>query len=500
MKGADILPEPVQQVKGKKTLSKKSRKAQEEEQRRAQQRRSVSDLGVHKTEQGSLMAREARAQALAKKSATLRTIQETGPSTNDLPPPPARRQSAEYNGRPSIMLGADVSRAMKWAEGNYEYREDKDDRRKIEVPKPAPVEKPIEKPKTLTVPTPKPAPAPVVVPPKPSTPPPKLEFQPVVKIELPAPKKSGIPVAKRGEPENDVVQEIPREPKVLPKVNVPRSKSPEPRAKSPEPRVNRPEPPASKGPGPILLAPDPKPTYLKPTEKDKAQSSKFKKLFGSSKSKEEKDTKRVSRAMSPMPPSPTTAKAQAIQYLSSTKPTVSEPKVVTPARSPSPVLPVTPSVKEWEEDFDGTHRKDSLSTQPSQPPETFKSAPIPAPATPVVIEEYVPATPPTIPIVRSETPSRDRSSDDESLDRWAQIRKNAGQRALTRPAATARNGSSDEIIEVNVPRVRQVSLGDSPKRKVLKPDEEDEESVDARVARIRKRVQELTAGMGDDDD
>ena len=30
-------------------------------------------------------------------------------------------------------------------------------------------------------------------------------------------------------------------------------------------------------------------------------------------------------------------------------------------------------------------------------------------------------------------------------------------------------------------------------------DEEDEESVDARVARIRKRVQELTAGMGDDD-
>jgi hypothetical protein len=43
-------------------------------------------------------------------------------------------------------------------------------------------------------------------------------------------------------------------------------------------------------------------------------------------------------------------------------------------------------------------------------------------------------------------------------------------------------------------------LGDSPKRKVLKPEEEDEESVDARVARIRKRVQELTAGMGDDDD
>jgi hypothetical protein len=62
-----------------------------------------------------------------------------------------------------------------------------------------------------------------------------------------------------------------------------------------------------------------------------------------------------------------------------------------------------------------------------------------------------------------------------------------------------RNGT-DEIAGVDVPRVRQVTLGDSPKRKVLKPDEEDEESVDARVARIRKRVQELTAGMGDDDD
>jgi hypothetical protein len=36
-------------------------------------------------------------------------------------------------------------------------------------------------------------------------------------------------------------------------------------------------------------------------------------------------------------------------------------------------------------------------------------------------------------------------------------------------------------------------------RAPLRPDEEDEESVDARVARIRKRVQELTAGMGDDD-
>jgi hypothetical protein len=40
----------------------------------------------------------------------------------------------------------------------------------------------------------------------------------------------------------------------------------------------------------------------------------------------------------------------------------------------------------------------------------------------------------------------------------------------------------------------------TPKRAAAKvADEEAEESVDARVARIRKRVQELTAGMGDDD-
>jgi hypothetical protein len=500
VKGAEIVPQPLPQVKGKKTLSKKAKKAQEEEQKRAHQRRSVSDLGVHKTEQGSLMAREARAQALAKRSATLRTIQERGPSGDEtLDPPRARRQSAEYNGRPSIMLGADVTRAMKWAEGNFEYREDKIDRRNGEKPRQtlAPVKKPIEQPKILIVPTPKPAPV-VVAPPKPQTPPVKIEFPAPVKIELPALKKSEIPVFKRPEPKSNIIQEIPREPKVAPKVHVPRSKSPEPRAKSPEP-------PASTARGPVLLAPDPKPTYLKPAEKDKVQPRKLMKFLGGTRSKEGKEAKRASRSMSPMPPSPTTAKAQAIEYLNTTKP-VSESKDITPARAPSPIPPVS-SIKEWEDDFDGTHRNDSITTKATQPStEVFKSTPqtsqthLPAPSKPPVLEDYVPATPPTIPIVRSETPTRERSSEDDSLDRWAQIRKTAAQRALTRNVAPQRNGSSDEIAEVNVPRVRQVVLNDSPNRKVLKPDEEDEESVDARVARIRKRVQELTAGMGDDDD
>ena len=70
------------------------------------------------------------------------------------------------------------------------------------------------------------------------------------------------------------------------------------------------------------------------------------------------------------------------------------------------------------------------------------------------------------------------------------------QHAASTPPRNKYNFISDEVADVNVPRVRQNTA--SPKRKVLKPDEEDEESVDARVARIRKRVQELTAGMGDD--
>jgi hypothetical protein len=58
-------------------------------------------------------------------------------------------------------------------------------------------------------------------------------------------------------------------------------------------------------------------------------------------------------------------------------------------------------------------------------------------------------------------------------------------------------------MDVNIPRVRQPAVAaGSPKRAKVVPtnkvDDEEEESVDARVARIRKRVQELTAGMGDD--
>jgi hypothetical protein len=64
----------------------------------------------------------------------------------------------------------------------------------------------------------------------------------------------------------------------------------------------------------------------------------------------------------------------------------------------------------------------------------------------------------------------------------------------------ARSDDDDEVMDVNIPRVRQPAVTGSPKRAHVTPkaDDEAEESVDARVARIRKRVQELTAGMGDD--
>ena len=90
-------------------------------------RRSTSDLGRHHDEQGSIIGREMRAQALAKQSATLRTIKER--QHEDLPRPQPRRKSIEYNGRPSIALGAEVSRAMRWAEG---LDNDKPEYRRVE--------------------------------------------------------------------------------------------------------------------------------------------------------------------------------------------------------------------------------------------------------------------------------------------------------------------------------------------------------------------------------
>jgi hypothetical protein len=86
-----------------------------------------------------------------------------------------------------------------------------------------------------------------------------------------------------------------------------------------------------------------------------------------------------------------------------------------------------------------------------------------------------------------------RTSEDSELDRWAQIRKTANARALNRNVAPSKD---DDDIVVNIPRTRVV-VPASPKRKPMKGSDEEEETVDARVARIRKRVQELTAGMGD---
>lgn len=116
-------------------------------------------------------------------------------------------------------------------------------------------------------------------------------------------------------------------------------------------------------------------------------------------------------------------------------------------------------------------------------------------------EDYEPAPAPTVPIAPAY-PKEDKSerSDDDDLDRWAQIRLRAGQRALHRVVAPP--AEDDEITAVDIPRVRQPTNTSSPKTRSKIPvkvtDDEEEESVDARVARIRKRVQELTAGMGDD--
>jgi hypothetical protein len=410
-------------------------------------------------EQGSVVGRDMRAQALAKQSATLRTIKEREQEPLRQPLAP-RRNSVEYNGRPSIMLGADVSRAMRWAEGGFEMDRSRN-LEKSKIPeKPKVVEKPrAPEPKVVEQKPPQ------VLPPKPQQT--QLPPPPVPPSKTPAVTKL---------PEENKMQEIPREPTLAPKVQVARSKTPEPMY-------------PSTIPGPVLLDP-----YNKPSEKQRSPpSSKLKKLFGG-KSKEEKEAKRVSRAMSPIP------------TISSPTPIITQPKFLNPPPVATSEIRAPSPVKEWEDDFDGTHRHDPVPPKPESYNSKSNSEihlPI-KPTTTTVEEVYRPATPPSIPIVRSETPTSQKSEDEE-LDRWAQIRKAAGQRALNRHVAPPKNNSSSEnVSEVNIPRMRQntnstTASGGSPiLRKAVKSDEEDEESVDARVARIRKRVQELTAGMSDD--
>jgi hypothetical protein len=274
-------------------------------------------------------------------------------------------------------------------------------------------------------------------------------------LAAPVPEKPAVA------PEKPPVQEIPREPLVPPKVQDIRATMPEPS-------------------GPVLLSPE---SALRRTpEKQKSPPNKFKKFF-TAKSKEEKAAKRSSRAMSPLPPSPTPAPVH--PHSTVTKPDPPRPVARTPEpRAPSP-LP--PDPKEWQEDFDGAHRPEPPT--PSIPP------------TSVPDEEYEPAPPPTVPTAPAfhKDDASERSDDEKDLDRWAQIRLRAGQRALHRVVAPP--DDDDEIAAVDVPRVRQATNTSATSRSKIPikvTDEEDEESVDARVARIRKRVQELTAGMGDE--
>lgn len=472
VKGAEITPELLPPVTKSKKISKKAKKAAHEEdlaKKKSQQRRSTSDLiGRHQEDGGGTMVgREMRAQALAKQSATLRTIKEKERERDTPEPPKPRRKSIEYNGRPSVMLGAEVTRAMKWADGNYDAPSQQDRGRGVGRSGDRPAQEKLkvvaqvmEKPKALPE---KPQPQPRLEKPQPPQPRPETVYQ---TADLIAPPPPSVPL-----PKKEPVQEIPREPKPkeLPKVQPPRSLTPEPTTSLPNQQLKAPSS------GPVLLSPDS--ASFKSADRTRSPPSKFKKFFGGGKSKEEKAAKRVSRVSSPIPPSPTPPVVQ---------PTVISPPTPEP-RAPSPI-PET--AKHWEEDFDGTHREEDLST-PIKPEDYARIASQP--------EEYRPATPPPVPTFRAETPTR--NSEDSDRERWAQIRKLAGQRVLNRTVApVARSDDDDEVMDVNIPRVRQPAVTGSPKRAHITPkaDDEAEESVDARVARIRKRVQELTAGMGDD--
>jgi len=429
--GPELLPPLGKQSKKLKHKeskeAKKAKKAEEEAARRTTQRRSTSDLIGRREENGTTIGRDMRAQALAKQTATLRTINE---KEREPPAPVVRRKSIEYNGRPSIMLGAEVSRAMKWADSFDSTKPERPER--AEKPR---VEKREEQ---------------------------KVREEENSLPERPQPAPQVQPKPKAPEPVVEKPQEIPREPLTVPKVEIPRSKTPEPPAP-----VKR----------PVLL--EPEAAFNKPADKNKSPPrSGLKKFFGG-KSKEEKAAKRGSRVMSPVPPSP--VPTYETPELDSAPPPVVRPA----ARS---VTPVPASVAEWESDFDGTHREEATTPTPAKQ-ESYEPAPAP------VVRSITP-TPerPSTPPRARDTPPRERTSEDNDLDRWAQIRKQAGQRALNRAVAPPRDG--DDIAEVNVPRVRQNTS--SPKRgKPVKVGDEEDESVDARVARIRKRVQELTAGMGD---
>jgi len=457
-------------LKGGKKLSKKQRKAQDEEEKqrkRAQQRRSTSDLLTrHREEESTLVGRELRAQALAKQTATLRTIKEKEPTPAR---PQPRRNSTE--GRPSVMLGVEVSRAMKWAEGyekggrtsdkSYTPIRDRtpEPKREIIVQKAMP-------PPPPPAPAPAPAPAPVLLPP--------------VQPPKPAPVSTSSPTLR------PQVQEPPRSTSPLP----PRSASPlPPRSTSPlpPPRATSPLPPTSTKNRPVLLPQEPMSKSKSPP-----QTNRFMKFLGG-KSKEEKEVKRASRtgAASPMPPPSPTPYSEP-----SHAPVQLHDKPMVEISEPVPAAPE----KEWEETFDGTHRAqtpEATTIEPVKQPivkqPIIKPPVVKQPIPPVVVEDYRPATPPTVPIVRSETPTR--ASDDEDYERWAQIRKNIGQRAMNRMVApTHARTPSDEIGAVDVPRTRQRTTTGGSKS----GEGEDEESVDARVARIRERVKQLTAGMNDD--
>jgi hypothetical protein len=439
VKGAEITAELTPPTKPKKISKKAQRKAAEEEI--ARKRRSTSDLiSRPHDEYGSITGREMRAQALAKQSATLRTISET---QREVSVPKPRRKSLEYNGRPSVMLGAEVSRAMKWADsfermgnGRRDYNEAK---ALPERPQPQAQSQPL-----------------------------KVQEKEDERVVQPTTTTQTIDLR------SERIHEIPREPKEPPKVAIPTPRSPE----------VKPATALSPATGPVLLPTDTSihnSSIHKSPEKPRSPptGNKFKKFF-TGKSKEEKAAKRTSRVTSPIPPSPTPAPTQP-QLKSNTL----QPMSRTPEpRAPSPsIQPSVNETKEWDDEFDGTHR-----LEPNIPAQ---------PTSYTAEEDYRPATPPSVPTFRASTPTRERTSDEAERDRWAQIRKAAGQRALHRNVAPVKD---DEIDEVNIPRIRNAERGASPMRGgKVGSEEEDEESVDARVARIRKRVQELTAGMGDDD-
>ncbi|KAK0728989.1 hypothetical protein B0T21DRAFT_413104 [Apiosordaria backusii] len=114
-------------------------------------------------------------------------------------------------------------------------------------------------------------------------------------------------------------------------------------------------------------------------------------------------------------------------------------------------------------------------------------SPLPSPALPQAPKQEA-AAPPPAPVIR-QLPVPERTVP-EAMDRWAQIRKNAAERAAQRGPGSPASPAAPEMRRP-APRFARKDEGDE--------DTSGEETIESRVARIKARVAELTSnqeGMG----